>query len=181
MSAIDIKEHILTDASYMPSPNCDSRPNVDISLIVIHCISLPPGVYMGSEIEDFFLNKLDFSKHEYFDSIKNLKVSAHLLIKRDGLVTQFVPFNKRAWHAGISSFNGVDDCNNYSIGIELEGTDNSEFTDQQYNSLMQITKLLLATYPKLCKNRIVAHSEIAPNRKTDPGKYFKWSWFLNNL
>ena len=114
-------------------------------------------------------------------NIKNLKVSAHLLIKRDGLVTQFVPFNKRAWHAGISSFNGVDDCNNYSIGIELEGTENSEFTDQQYNSLMQITKLLLATYPKLCKTRIVAHSEIAPNRKTDPGKYFKWSWFLNNL
>jgi len=182
MSAIDIQDHIVSNASYMPSPNHDLRPEeADISLIVIHCISLPPGVYEGNQIEDFFLNKLDISQHEYFNSIKDLKVSSHLLIKRDGEVIQFVPFNKRAWHAGISSFNGVDDCNDYSIGIELEGTDNSEFTDQQYNCLMKITKSLLLNYPNLCKERIVGHSTIAPNRKTDPGTFFNWSKLLDNL
>ena len=135
----------------------------------------------GNQIEDFFLNNLDISQHEYFNSIKDLKVSSHLLIKRDGEVIQFVPFNKRAWHAGISSFNGVDNCNDYSIGIELEGTDNSEFTDQQYNCLMKITKSLLLNYPNLCKERIVGHSTIAPNRKTDPGPFFNWLKLLNNL
>ena len=101
------------------------------------------------------------------------------MLNRLGLL--FVPFNKRAWHAGISSFNGVDDCNDYSIGIELEGTDNSEFTDQQYNSLMEITKLLLLNYPNLSKEKIVGHSEIAPNRKTDPGKLFNWKRYLKNV
>ena len=182
MSAIDIQDHIVSNASYMPSPNHDLRPKeADISLIVIHCISLPPGVYEGSQIEDFFLNKLDISQHEYFNSIKDLKVSSHLLIKRDGGITQFVPFNKRAWHAGISSFDGVEDCNNFSIGIELEGTEDSEFTDQQYNSLMEITKLLLLNYPNLSKEKIVGHSEIAPNRKTDPGKLFNWKRYLKNV
>ena len=182
MSAIDIQDHIVSNASYMPSPNHDLRPKeADISLIVIHCISLPPGVYEGNQIEDFFLNKLDISQHEYFNSIKDLKVSSHLLIKRDGGITQFVPFNKRAWHAGISSFDGVEDCNNFSIGIELEGTEDSEFTDQQYNSLMEITKLLLLHYPNLSKEKIVGHSEIAPNRKTDPGKLFNWKRYLKNV
>ena len=182
MSAIYIQDHIVSNASYMPSPNHDLRPKeADISLIVIHCISLPPGVYEGNQIEDFFLNKLDISQHEYFNSIKDLKVSSHLLIKRDGGITQFVPFNKRAWHAGISSFDGVEDCNNFSIGIELEGTEDSEFTDQQYNSLMEITKLLLLNYPNLSKEKIVGHSEIAPNRKTDPGKLFNWKRFLKNV
>ena len=182
MSAIDIQDHIVSNASYMPSPNHDLRPKeADISLIVIHCISLPPGVYKGNQIEDFFLNKLDISQHEYFNSIKDLKVSSHLLIKRDGEVIQFVPFNKRAWHAGISSFNGVDNCNDYSIGIELEGTDNSEFTDQQYNCLMEISKLLILNYPNLSKEKIVGHSEIAPNRKTDPGKLFNWKRYLKNV
>ena len=182
MSAIDIQDHIVSNAFYMPSPNHDLRPEeADISLIVIHCISLPPGVYEGSQIEDFFLNKLDISQHEYFNSIKDLKVSSHLLIKRDGGIIQFVPFNKRAWHAGISSFDGVEDCNNFSIGIELEGTEDSEFTDQQYNSLMEITKLLLLNYPNLSKEKIVGHSEIAPNRKTDPGKLFNWKRFLKNV
>ena len=182
MSAIDIQDHIVSNASYVPSPNHDLRPKeADISLIVIHCISLPPGVYEGNQIEDFFLNKLDISQHEYFNSIKDLKVSSHLLIKRDGGITQFVPFNKRAWHAGISSFDGVEDCNNFSIGIELEGTEDSEFTDQQYNSLMEITKLLLLNYPNLSKEKIVGHSEIAPNRKTDPGKLFNWKRYLKNV
>ena len=182
MSEIDIQDHIVSNASYMPSPNHDLRPKeADISLIVIHCISLPPGVYEGNQIEDFFLNKLDISQHEYFNSIKDLKVSSHLLIKRDGGITQFVPFNKRAWHAGISSFDGVEDCNNFSIGIELEGTEDSEFTDQQYNSLMEITKLLLLNYPNLSKEKIVGHSEIAPNRKTDPGKLFNWKRYLKNV
>ena len=182
MSAIDIQDHIVSNASYMPSPNHDLRPEeADISLIVIHCISLPSGVYEGNQIEDFFLNKVDISQHEYFNSIKDLKVSSHLLIKRDGGIIQFVPFNKRAWHAGISSFDGVEDCNNFSIGIELEGTEDSEFTDQQYNSLMEITKLLLLNYPNLSKEKIVGHSEIAPNRKTDPGKLFNWKRYLKNV
>ena len=182
MSAIDIQDHIVSNASYMPSPNHDLRPEeADISLIVIHCISLPPGVYEGNQIEDFFLNKLDISQHEYFNSIKDLKVSSHLLIKRDGGITQFVPFNKRAWHAGISSFDGVEDCNNFFFFFELEGTEDSEFTDQQYNSLMEITKLLLLNYPNLSKEKIVGHSEIAPNRKTDPGKLFNWKRYLKNV
>ena len=117
----------------------------------------------------------------YFASIKDLKVSAHILIQRTGEILQFVPFHERAWHAGISSYIGRDNCNDYSIGIELEGTDDSEYTNQQYNSLMQITKALLQTYPNLSKDRIVGHSDIAPKRKTDPGSSFKWARLLNNL
>jgi len=182
MSAIDIQDHIVSNASYMPSPNHDLRPEeADISLIVIHCISLPPGVYEGNQIEDFFLNKLDISQHEYFNSIKDLKVSSHLLIKRDGEVIQFVPFNKRAWHAGVSSYLGQENCNDYSIGIELEGTDRSEFADAQYNSLVSLTRLLIKNYPHLSKDSLVGHSDIAPGRKTDPGALFKWNKLIDNL
>ena len=124
---------------------------------------------------------IHISKHTYFASIKDLKVSAHILIQRTGEILQFVPFHERAWHAGISSYIGRDNCNDYSIGIELEGTDDSEYTNQQYNSLMQITKALLQTYPNLSKDRIVGHSDIAPKRKTDPGSSFKWARLRNNL
>ena len=182
MSLINIKDNLLEGVTFYPSPNHDTRPIVkDVSLIVIHSISLPPGKYGGNEIKDFFLYILDISKHTYFASIKDLKVSAHILIHRTGEILQFVPFHERAWHAGISSYIGRDNCNDYSIGIELEGTDDSEYTNQQYNSLMQITKALLQTYPNLSKDRIVGHSDIAPKRKTDPGSSFKWERFLDSL
>ena len=179
MSAINIKDNLIEGVIFHPSPNFDSRPkDIDISLIVIHSISLPPGKYGGNEIKDFFLNELDTSNHEYFESIKNLKVSSHILIKRTGEILQFVPFNKRAWHAGISSYLGKENCNDYSIGIELEGTDDSEFTDEQYNSLINLTSSLIRSYPNLSKDRLVGHSDIAPGRKSDPGIFFDWKRFI---
>ena len=182
MSAINIKDNLIEGVATRLSPNHDLRPiEEDISLLVIHAISLPPGKYGGSYIEDFFLNTLNISKHKYFESIKDLKVSSHLLIKRTGEIIQFVPFNKRAWHAGVSSYLGREKCNDFSIGIELEGTDDSEFTNQQYNSLMIASKALVETYPKLTKNRIVGHSDIAPERKTDPGIFFKWDRYLGDI
>ena len=175
MSIINIKDNLIEGVIFHPSPYFDSRPkDTDISLIVIHSISLPPGKYGGNEIKDFFLNELDTSNHEYFESIKNLKVSSHILIKRTGETLQFVPFNKRAWHAGISSYLGKENCNDYSIGIELEGTDDSEFTDEQYNSLKNLTSSLIRSYPNLSEDRLVGHSDIAPGRKSDPGIFFDW-------
>jgi AmpD protein len=175
MSIINIKDNLIEGVTFHSSPNFDSRPkDTDISLIVIHSISLPPGKYGGNEIKDFFLNELDTSNHEYFESIKNLKVSSHILIKRTGETLQFVPFNKRAWHAGISSYLGKENCNDYSIGIELEGTDDSEFTDEQYNSLKNLTSSLIRSYPNLSEDRLVGHSDIAPGRKSDPGIFFDW-------
>ena len=179
MSIINIKDNLIEGVTFHSSPNFDSRPkDTDISLIVIHSISLPPGKYGGNEIKDFFLNKLDTSNHEYFESIKNLKVSSHIVIKRTGEILQFVPFNKRAWHAGISSYLGKENCNDYSIGIELEGTDDSEFTDEQYNSLINLTSSLIRSYPNLSEDRLVGHSDIAPGRKSDPGIFFDWKRFI---
>ena len=175
MSIINIKDNLIEGVTFHSSPNFDSRPkDTDISLIVIHSISLPPGKYGGNEIKDFFLNELDTSNHEYFESIKNLKVSSHILIKRTGETLQFVPFNKRAWHAGISSYLGKENCNDYSIGIELEGTDDREFTDEQYNSLKNLTSSLIRSYPNLSEDRLVGHSDIAPGRKSDTGIFFDW-------
>jgi AmpD protein len=179
MSIINIKDNLIEGVTFHSSPNFDSRPkDTDISLIVIHSISLPPGKYGGNEIKDFFLNELDTSNHEYFESIKNLKVSSHIVIKRTGEILQFVPFNKRAWHAGISSYLGKENCNDYSIGIELEGTDDSEFTDEQYNSLKNLTSSLIRSYPNLSEDRLVGHSDIAPGRKSDPGIFFDWKRFI---
>lgn len=179
MSIINIKDNLIEGVTFHSSPNFDSRPkDTDISLIVIHSISLPPGKYGGNEIKDFFLNELDTSNHEYFESIKNLKVSSHIVIKRTGEILQFVPFNKRAWHAGISSYLGKENCNDYSIGIELEGTDDSEFTDEQYNSLINLTSSLIISYPNLSEDRLVGHSDIAPGRKSDPGIFFDWKRFI---
>ena len=179
MSIINIKDNLIEGVTFHSSPNFDSRPkDTDISLIVIHSISLPPGKYGGNGIKDFFLNELDTSNHEYFESIKNLKVSSHILIKRTGETLQFVPFNKRAWHAGISSYLGKENCNDYSIGIELEGTDDSEFTDEQYNSLKNLTSSLIRSYPNLSEDRLVGHSDIAPGRKLDPGIFFDWKRFI---
>ena len=172
---MNIEHHLLNEVTFLESPNFNERPKLDdIRLIIIHSICLPPKVYGEVYVEDFFLNKLSTSDHVYFEEIKDLKVSSHLYIKRNGELIQFVPFNKRAWHAGESSYKGVIDCNNYSIGIELEGTDDDEFTRQQYQRLKEVLICLLATYPRLNSQAIVGHSDIAPGRKTDPGPKFDW-------
>lgn len=172
----------LQGAVRCPSPNFNARPeNTDISLLVIHNISLPPGEFGGGYVQQFFQNQLDSSVHPYFASIAELQVSAHLFIERDGKVTQFVPFDARAWHAGSSSFAGVADCNNYSIGIELEGTDELPYSDAQYTALEKVTRQLMQTYPKLTPARITGHEHIAPGRKTDPGPAFDWPRYRRAL
>lgn len=165
-----------------PSPNHDERPtNTAIDLLVIHSISLPPGEFGGGHIERLFLNTLDTTHHPYFAQLATLKVSAHLLIDRRGEVTQYVPLTHRAWHAGVSSFAGKERCNDYSIGIELEGCDDVEFTDAQYITLASLTRAITARYPDVTPQRIVGHSEIAPGRKTDPGPLFDWQQFRRLL
>lgn len=172
----------LEGAEQCLSPNFNQRPeDTAIDLLVIHNISLPPGEFGGGYVQDFFQNKLDASLHPYFSIIAELKVSAHLFIERDGKVTQFVPFDMRAWHAGSSSFAGVADCNNYSIGIELEGVDDVPYSDAQYHALEKVSRQLMLTYPKLTPERITGHSDIAPGRKTDPGPAFDWSRFRKVL
>ena len=166
-----INQHQLSLAQQIHSINYNERPNNEISLIVIHNISLPPGQFNNGNIERFFTNRLDPKTHPYFETIKDLKVSAHLLIKRDGAIVQFVPFDKRAWHAGESRFNGRENCNDFSIGIELEGSDNLAYETVQYQALQTTLKQLKAHYPI---KHIVGHSDIAPGRKTDPGKAFNW-------
>jgi AmpD protein len=168
--SLKIKNNLIVGAEVELSTNSSERFD-DIELIVIHCISLPEGEYNNNHPKDLFLNKLDLSIHPSFETLKNLKVSSHLLINRDGSFQQFVPFNKCAWHAGQSSFEGKEDCNKFSIGIELEGTINESFTDQQYTILNEIIGLLRREYP--VKN-IVGHSEVAVGRKKDPGPYFEW-------
>lgn len=169
---------LLHPARYAPSPHCDDRPpGSEINLLVIHNISLPPGQFGGSFIEDFFLGRLSAASHPYFATIERLKVSAHLLIQRDGEVVQFVPFHQRAWHAGQSSFQGRSSCNDFSIGIELEGTDEHTFEKKQYQSLASITQVLMQAYPGVDRKMIVGHSDIAPGRKTDPGPHFDWALY----
>jgi AmpD protein len=147
----------------------------------LHNISLPPGQYGNDNIEKLFTNQLDPAGHPYFKEIYELKVSSHLLIDRRGLIVQFVPFDLVAWHAGVSSFKGRDNCNQFSIGIELEGTDSSKYTKEQYDSLIQVTKILMLQFPEIQKENIVGHSDIAPGRKTDPGLSFDWNFFLSAL
>lgn len=154
----------------------DDRPTIDeIDLIVVHSISLPPGEYGGSWIENFFTNQLPADEHPYFKEIQQMKVSSHVLIHRDGKVQQFVPFHQRAWHAGESCYQGRDACNDFSIGIELEGTDESEFEEVQYQRLAELVNALNISYPNINKKRLTGHSDIAPNRKTDPGTGFDWN------
>ncbi len=157
------------------SPNWDERPpGSDISLLVIHNISLPPGEFGGPWIDRLFTNRLPADAHPYFAGIAELRVSAHLLIRRDGEAIQYVPFDKRAWHAGQSSFQGRPRCNDFSIGIELEGTDEIPYTTHQYISLGRVARALCRRYPAITPERIVGHSDIAPGRKSDPGPAFDW-------
>jgi len=167
-------------AEILKSPNFDERKD-DVSLIVIHAISLPPSKYGSNHIDRFFLNELDPTEDPYFKEISDLKVSSHFLIERTGILKQFVSTNSRAWHAGESSFQGKNNCNDFSIGIELEGTDNSIFEDVQYSKLIELTRTLMQNYPKISKNRIVGHSFIAPGRKSDPGDFFDWKNYKSKI
>lgn len=172
----------LSTAKAVNSPNSDLRSDEsDVSLLVIHNISLPPGQFGSGHISELFRNNLNAEEHPYFAKISNLKVSAHLLIDRFGYVTQFVPFNKKAWHAGVSNFEGRSNCNEYSIGIELEGTDTDPYTDIQYARLGEISRFLMSIYPEIIERRVVGHSDIAPDRKTDPGSAFDWPYFRSLL
>ncbi|PYC28153.1 1,6-anhydro-N-acetylmuramyl-L-alanine amidase AmpD [Aquipseudomonas alcaligenes] len=160
---------------HCPSPNFNARPQGEVSLLVIHNISLPPGQFGTGKVQQFFQNRLPADEHPYFAGIAQLTVSAHFLIERDGAVTQFVSCNARAWHAGVSSFAGRENCNDFSVGIELEGTDELPFSDAQYQALIGLTRQLLDAYPQLSVERICGHSDIAPGRKTDPGPCFDWA------
>ena len=172
---IDITSGLIKEARQHLSPNCDSRPDEsDISLIVIHGISLPPGKFGKDYIDQLFCNQLNPDEHPYFKDISDLKVSSHLLVRRDGEVVQYVPFQKRAWHAGVSCYEKRDCCNDYSIGIEMEGEDETPYTDIQYQVLATIIKDLIKSYPELNEQTITGHSDIAPGRKTDPGEAFDW-------
>ena len=172
---IDKTKGLLDEARQVASPNCDERPDQeDFDLIVVHGISLPPGEYGGSWIDDLFTNSLDPQAHPYFSEIHQLEVSSHILIRRNGEIIQYVPFHKRAWHAGKSIYENRERCNDFSIGIELEGSDEQAYENEQYQQLAKVIQTLCDTYPKLTTKRITGHSDIAPGRKTDPGPAFDW-------
>jgi AmpD protein len=163
-----------SEARRIDSPNFDARPtDADISLLVIHNISLPPGEFGGPGVEQLFTNQLDPAAHPYYATIHSLRVSSHFFIRRDGELIQFVPCRQRAWHAGASSWRGRERCNDFSIGVELEGSDDRPFTDAQYDQLNGLIQSLRAAYPSLTD--VAGHSDISPGRKTDPGPYFAWS------
>ncbi len=162
----------LIGARHLPSPNCDARPaGTAIELIVIHNISLPPGQFDGDAVIDLFTNRLDWDAHPYYQGIRGLEVSAHFFVRRDGSLIQFVPCALRAWHAGASNWQGRERCNDFSIGIELEGSDDLPFAEAQYAALIPLLAMLKAAYPI---RAVVGHSDIAPGRKTDPGPHFAW-------
>ncbi len=168
----------LVGAEHVHSPNCDDRPDGEITLLVIHNISLPPGQFGGDAVQRLFTNTLDVGAHPYYQTIAGLKVSAHFFIRRDGQLIQFVSCAQRAWHAGASCWQGEDRCNDYSIGIELEGSDFVPFTDAQYAVLQRLTLTLRSRY---ALRGIAGHRDIAPGRKTDPGPYFDWLRYLTGL
>ncbi|MBI3560296.1 MAG: 1,6-anhydro-N-acetylmuramyl-L-alanine amidase AmpD [Gammaproteobacteria bacterium] len=179
---VDTSSHLVTNVVFKPSPNCDLRPvHSVVDLIVIHGISLPPGEYGGPYITQLFTNRLAAATHPYFAEIAALRVSSHILIRRDGELIQYVPFDKRAWHAGKSNYQGRQGCNDFSIGIELEGTDTTPYSDAQYRHLAELIQALLHAYPGLSSDRITGHSNISPGRKTDPGPSFDWPRLLDIL
>ncbi|HBO39569.1 MAG TPA: 1,6-anhydro-N-acetylmuramyl-L-alanine amidase AmpD [Pasteurellaceae bacterium] len=172
----------LNDARRVISPHFDARPYPpEVSLLVIHYISLPPEQFGGGYVDDFFQGKLDPGIHPYFAEIYQTRVSAHCLIERDGTITQYVSFDERAWHAGLSCFQGRDKCNDFAIGIELEGSNEQPFTERQYLALGELTERIMMAYPSITKERIVGHCDISPDRKIDPGQYFDWNKYLSLL
>ncbi len=174
---MDIRDHRLGGVSQLNSPNQDERPDGEVSLIVVHGISLPPGVFGGNEVEDLFLNTLDSSDPVLAD-LAGIRVSSHVFIRRTGEVKQFVPFDKRAWHAGVSSFAGRRNCNDFSIGIELEGTEHQSYELEQYAAMSEVCAALMRHYGIL---ELRGHSDIAPGRKTDPGPAFNWLKLMRGL
>lgn len=173
--AVDIGTGLLSGARQVPSPNCDDRPaGVSADLIVVHGISLPPGEYGGPWIDRLFTNSLPRDAHPYFEQVADLRVSSHLLVRRDGEVIQYVACHRRAWHAGVSNWQGRDRCNDFSIGIEVEGSDHEPYESTQYAMLARLIASLCRAYPSLSLDRLVGHSDIAPGRKTDPGPAFEW-------
>ena len=179
---VDREEHLLAGARYVPSPNADERPaGVATDLVVIHGISVPPNDYRGDGVERLFTNALETPDDETREDLRKLRrelaglrVSAHLFIRRDGEIVQFVPFDKRAWHCGESRYRERDNCNDFSIGIELEGSDFEPYEEVQYERLPEVLRALMDAYPALSAERVVGHSDIAPVRKTDPGDFFDW-------
>lgn len=168
----------MQDAERVRSPHCDRRPHgAEISLLIIHGISLPAGQYGGPYIDQLFTGTLDAAAHPNFADIAALPVSAHVLIRRDGRFTQYVPFDMRAWHAGQSSFQGCPDCNDFSIGVELEGCDADPYEPIQYRRAAELARALMRRFPAITRDRIAGHSEVAPGRKTDPGQSFDWNQF----
>lgn len=175
---LDRDAGLVEGADFRSSPNFDQRPKgVPISLVVVHGISLPPGEFGGPWIDALFTNTLDATAHPFFAEIAGMRVSSHLLIRRDGSLVQYVPLGKRAWHAGVSSFQGRESCNDFSIGIELEGTDDIPYEDAQYRQLADLVSLLMESFPEITPARVVGHSDVAPGRKTDPGAAFDWDYF----
>lgn len=172
--ALDSNTGWLQGARHLPSSNHNARPSAEISLLVIHNISLPPGQFGTGMVEALFTNQLPIDAHPYFRDLKGLKVSAHFFISREGAITQFVSCKDRAWHAGISEFMHRKNCNDFSLGIELEGVDDQAYSDAQYQSLNQLVNELTKHYPLITPDRICGHSDIAPERKTDPGPAFIW-------
>jgi N-acetyl-anhydromuramoyl-L-alanine amidase len=172
---VDLETGLMREARQVASPNCDLRPvGVEADLIVIHGISLPPGEFGGPWIERLFTNSLPAEIHPYFSEVAALRVSSHLVVQRDGALTQYVSFADRAWHAGQSIYEGREACNDFSVGVELEGEDTVPYEATQYDALAEAVAALCAAYPRLSRQRLVGHSDIAPGRKTDPGPAFDW-------
>ena len=179
---IDVSSGLLESAEFVPSPNCDDRPPQEKArLLIIHNISLPPNEFGGPYINQLFTNQLNPEEHPFFEEIHQLRVSSHLLIRRDGSIIQYVPFHKRAWHAGISTYENQQACNDFSIGIELEGADHIPYEPCQYEQLATVTQALLKTYPEMSAEHITGHCDVAPERKTDPGEAFDWEHYLGLL
>ena len=183
---INLHTGLIENARQAPCTHFDDREGAhngreDISLLVIHNISLPPNEFGGPYIDQLFGGCLNPDDHPFFKEIAGIRVSSHLLVRRDGEVVQYVPLHKRAWHAGVSSFDGREKCNDFSIGIELEGADDIPYENVQYQVLVQLTRLLLKAYPDITPERITGHSDIAPGRKTDPGPAFDWKYYRELL
>ncbi|NIP15665.1 MAG: 1,6-anhydro-N-acetylmuramyl-L-alanine amidase AmpD [Pseudomonadales bacterium] len=173
------KDHCLVGVPFRASPNWDERPQPeDVALIVIHGISLPPGRFGGNLVDGLFTNSLPESLDPDLEELRDVRVSAHVFIDRTGRITQYVPFHRRAWHAGKSAWHGRPSCNDYAIGIELEGIDELDYADAQYRALIEVSRALLDRYPRLSADAVVGHQEIAPGRKTDPGPAFDWQRYL---
>ncbi len=177
-----LQKGLYKEAQYVPSPNCDERPlGSVVKLLVVHGISLPPKEFGGPYIGQLFTNCLCPAVHPYFKQVAHLRVSAHVLIRRTGAMVQYVPFDKRAWHAGASEWRGLSGCNDFSIGIELEGADDVSYEPEQYQELVRLSRALMECYPDISLQNIVGHSDISPHRKTDPGPAFDWVRFKTQL